>query len=241
MNCTIIQDLLPLYIDDFCSKESRALVEEHLAECEVCSEKHAAQKGELKVNESIIKENLKAKRPFKKIIISFITIMVLIAIMVPLLILSYCTIEGDGIGFATIDGRIKSQRFLSLLEKGQFERAAGYVRFWGTRIGVDLTKEEERIRWIEGMEQLKEDGIEFVSHKEIKIETDDGFTYGYAIVSVKYGNGLYDFALGLYTRSGKVEPGGIGYLHDFEFERASEEEKMIIERVNEIIPTYDPG
>lgn len=34
--CEIIRDLLPLYADDACSAGSRALVEEHLLECDAC-------------------------------------------------------------------------------------------------------------------------------------------------------------------------------------------------------------
>lgn len=36
--CSVIQDLLPLYIDEVCSQESRKLVEAHLAECTVCGQ-----------------------------------------------------------------------------------------------------------------------------------------------------------------------------------------------------------
>ncbi|MCM1440001.1 MAG: zf-HC2 domain-containing protein [Roseburia sp.] len=36
MKCDIIQDLLPLYIDNVCSEESKAYVEAHLASCEKC-------------------------------------------------------------------------------------------------------------------------------------------------------------------------------------------------------------
>lgn len=36
MNCQIIRDLLPLYCDDVCSRESRQAVEEHLAGCPDC-------------------------------------------------------------------------------------------------------------------------------------------------------------------------------------------------------------
>lgn len=36
-NCDIICDLLPLYIDDACSKATAEAVEEHLAECESCT------------------------------------------------------------------------------------------------------------------------------------------------------------------------------------------------------------
>ena len=36
INCNIIYDLLPLYIDNVCSEESRELVEEHIKTCEKC-------------------------------------------------------------------------------------------------------------------------------------------------------------------------------------------------------------
>ena len=34
--CEMIQDLLPLYLDDVASSSSRQAVEEHLEECEDC-------------------------------------------------------------------------------------------------------------------------------------------------------------------------------------------------------------
>jgi len=35
-SCEIIKDLLPLFHDGVCSNESRAMVEEHLGECDNC-------------------------------------------------------------------------------------------------------------------------------------------------------------------------------------------------------------
>ena len=35
-NCEVIQDLLPLYIDNICSGESRRMVLEHMENCEAC-------------------------------------------------------------------------------------------------------------------------------------------------------------------------------------------------------------
>ena len=40
-DCNIIRDLLPLYVDDVCSQESRNLVDEHLRECPDCLEELA--------------------------------------------------------------------------------------------------------------------------------------------------------------------------------------------------------
>ena len=36
MNCNIIKDLIPLYIDDCCSEESAALVRTHIENCKSC-------------------------------------------------------------------------------------------------------------------------------------------------------------------------------------------------------------
>jgi predicted anti-sigma-YlaC factor YlaD len=42
MTCAIIQDLLPLYIDQICSPETKAAVEEHLKTCPECRRIHEA-------------------------------------------------------------------------------------------------------------------------------------------------------------------------------------------------------
>ena len=36
MKCSVIQDLMPSYVDEICSQDSRDIVEEHVAECEQC-------------------------------------------------------------------------------------------------------------------------------------------------------------------------------------------------------------
>lgn len=45
--CNIVQDLLPSYIDELCSEETKQQMGEHLAECEVCDTKYKEMKGEL--------------------------------------------------------------------------------------------------------------------------------------------------------------------------------------------------
>jgi hypothetical protein len=44
--CHVVEDLLPLYHDQVCSLESRALVEEHLTDCERCKHLLAELEGE---------------------------------------------------------------------------------------------------------------------------------------------------------------------------------------------------
>ena len=41
ITCDIIKDILPLYVDDVVSMDTRTMVEEHLAECENCKKEQA--------------------------------------------------------------------------------------------------------------------------------------------------------------------------------------------------------
>lgn len=36
ISCEVIKDLLPLYCDNFCSDDSRTIVESHIAKCDNC-------------------------------------------------------------------------------------------------------------------------------------------------------------------------------------------------------------
>ncbi len=54
--CNVNKDLLPLYVDDVCSEESKAIVEEHLAGCEECQDYFDV------LQEGIAEEKMKEKR-----------------------------------------------------------------------------------------------------------------------------------------------------------------------------------
>lgn len=43
--CGVVEDLLPLYIDELCREETKALVAEHLENCPVCRSKWEAMRG----------------------------------------------------------------------------------------------------------------------------------------------------------------------------------------------------
>lgn len=66
ISCEIIRDLLPLYKDGICSKESELLVEEHIAECEECSALLNDMNKEI-LPSSNIEENIKEAEVMKKI------------------------------------------------------------------------------------------------------------------------------------------------------------------------------
>ncbi len=72
ISCNIIEDLLPLYVDDMVSEDSRQLVEEHLKECTTC-QKNAGrnEKGKTACGHGkgriLADAERKAREPLKKI------------------------------------------------------------------------------------------------------------------------------------------------------------------------------
>ncbi len=49
MKCDVIKDLIPLYIDECCSEESRAIVKEHLKSCPDCNKIYESMKSPAEV------------------------------------------------------------------------------------------------------------------------------------------------------------------------------------------------
>ncbi len=64
MKCEIIQDLLPSYLDNTCSDETRELIKEHLKECEECQ----TIIDEFKEIDTISYLMIEEEKPFKKIV-----------------------------------------------------------------------------------------------------------------------------------------------------------------------------
>ena len=65
ITCNVVRDLLPLYVDDVCSEESRKMVTEHLASCGNCRDELNKMKTELNITEKADKD-IKAFRKIKR-------------------------------------------------------------------------------------------------------------------------------------------------------------------------------
>ncbi len=68
IKCEVINDLLPLYVDDVLSKESRELVEEHICECESCKKtlENMSGKVSLPVSPELRMDDTKPIKGLKK-------------------------------------------------------------------------------------------------------------------------------------------------------------------------------
>ncbi len=66
--CHIVQDLLPLYIDELCSDTSKEVINEHLSICEECRTVYESMESDDAMeDESKLMERLQAKKPFQQV------------------------------------------------------------------------------------------------------------------------------------------------------------------------------
>ncbi|SHJ88790.1 Putative zinc-finger [Clostridium amylolyticum] len=78
LSCNTIRDLLPIYLDGIASKETNICVNKHLSECQQCQNEY---KKLCKISEEkrdvVISESASIKTLRKKLIFSFITVIIL--------------------------------------------------------------------------------------------------------------------------------------------------------------------
>lgn len=68
VTCNIIKDLMPSFVDEICSEDSKNLVCEHIQNCKQCKEFLESMKNPIQSIElSAEQDKLKAQKPFKKI------------------------------------------------------------------------------------------------------------------------------------------------------------------------------
>ena len=81
INCNIIRDILPLYVDDVVSDDTKQMVEEHLRNCEECSKEAELMKHKVYIpaeKEAPIIKNFKKSWRNKKLIISGLSILIIL-------------------------------------------------------------------------------------------------------------------------------------------------------------------
>ena len=82
-SCNVMQDLFVPYLDETCSEESRAVLEQHLKECKSC--RMAMETYQSPIPSVDVRANMQAEKPFKKIrrkirffIVAFVVLLILI-------------------------------------------------------------------------------------------------------------------------------------------------------------------
>lgn len=186
IDCNIIRDLLPLYIDNLTSEQSNKTVEKHIEECEECRIMFNTLKNEITSKENNTKEDMwdkqskKAIKRIKKRIMSLVVGTLVIGIILGLF--GY-----DLLGFVEVKrSRSVANNFLSELEQGDFDEAFEYVLYFDVASDIQPTISYENAKqiWVERVKQLKENNTYLKEYKDLTVWIDDGAPRGKVIIVV---------------------------------------------------------
>lgn len=140
--CTIIRDIMPIYLEDECSEETKKLIEEHLQECEKCREYYGKMNIEL-IQEEMVEDNTSIetdinkskqgysmKKALTKIrnrwIASLIIVIMFMIIVVPNVYLMHNEIKKEGICYSNLDEIYTSRKFLKAIKEENYGKAFAY-------------------------------------------------------------------------------------------------------------------
>lgn len=77
IKCTIIQDVLPLYMDEVVSQDTKEMVDRHLKQCETCQKEYESMKRKLYIpveNKDSLFDKISKKWRKKKVMISIVSV-----------------------------------------------------------------------------------------------------------------------------------------------------------------------
>lgn len=131
LNCAVVCDLLPLYLEGLCSQETAVLVDAHLAGCQDCQEKYrrmaAAHIPEATAPEAERGKHLDAKKVLKRLRRRWITLLLCALLLLPVTLLSVNQARGAGLSFTAIPHVIQTGAFLSALTDEEYDKAFSLV------------------------------------------------------------------------------------------------------------------
>ncbi|WP_169091676.1 zf-HC2 domain-containing protein [Paenibacillus sp. PL91] len=186
-SCNIIYDLLPLFVDEVCSDESKVLVSEHLDECPQCKKKYEAMAGDLIVDKYVGQErqvqtpnnqlkDRSAVKVLKRIRRRWLITFLVMVLLLPTLWLSFNQYRGEGVSFTNLYDYYSAGRLVIALEQGDYDKAFEYIDVAAYYAIIQRNKEHAYSSTINREEyQLTtyEDGRQEYTNGELTIPAED--------------------------------------------------------------------
>ncbi len=135
--CAIVKDLMWQYAEGECSPETKEFVEEHIKECEDCRKLFDdIKKTDELVNETVAVDHTPEekilKKGFRKIRKRFVLSTLALILIIPIVFASMLLsneIKKEGICYSNIDEILTARKFVTLLEKDEYGKAAKMLDF----------------------------------------------------------------------------------------------------------------
>lgn len=188
VTCEIAEDLLPLYVDNVCSDQSKRAVEEHLQECEKCRKliesTHAVAVPHIEPDQPTADQAV--KKGFKKIQLRWWASILLVIIIIPLLFLGWNQYHNRGIHYTNVYEYTIGNAFMELLKEGNYEKAYEYI-------DIAELKQEWLEDWFEEdkLVNMEADGLAKFCEYGAKLEVAGGIDE-YEYVGIGIGGGKED-------------------------------------------------
>ena len=129
LSCKVIEDMLPMYHDGICSKESAALVDEHLKDCPHCSHILSELRSDIATpekNVDDIKPLKKIQKSYKKMRMHWMLAIATILLLIPIAFFGWNEYSGQGVALSNLDELAYANAFMTALIKGDYEKAFSY-------------------------------------------------------------------------------------------------------------------
>ena len=152
LTCNIVEDLLPLYIDEVCSEESRKAVQEHLCHCKKCREQVENSKNFplLSVSTDPPTEERIIRKSFRKIRVRWLASLLCILFLFPIGLLARNQIRDRGLHFTNLHEYFIGKAFMNRLQEGSYDEAYEYMNLEDLKEEwIDHWFEEETLQTIE--------------------------------------------------------------------------------------------
>ena len=217
INCDIIEDLIPLYLDDVCSDQSKKAVEDHIKECKRC--KKLVESANIINIPKLIPEkqadDKAVKKAFKKIRFRWFASILTAIIVVSLIFLGWRQYTQREINNVINTGN----SFMKCVNAGNYEKAYSYINIkglknrwaaeWFDKEKLENIESDALLKFCEYGKKLEEhggiNGYEYVGTSTIS-EYDDGTPVYNMIFKVNYENNKQLFEIA-------VSKNGIEYFH----------------------------
>lgn len=180
LDCKVIEDLIPLYLDDVCSGQTKEIVEDHLNECEECrnliDKTKIVQVSQIELDKPATDNAL--KKSFKKIRFRWWASILIVIIIIPNIFLGWNQYHGRGIYYTNIHEMQIGNSFMKCLDEGNYEKAYSYIDIKGIR-------QEWLDRWFdeEKLKNIVSDGLTVFCEYGEKLEKHGGIQ-GYKYVGI---------------------------------------------------------
>lgn len=127
-----MEDILPLYVDECCSEDTKQLIEDHLLECERCNEKLMKLKQPMFLQQETCMDDKTyakhAKKAFGKLRRRLvISILMILIFLIPLTWLGINEVKGDGVSYSSLPYVLRGYSLLNSLKNGNYEKAFSYL------------------------------------------------------------------------------------------------------------------